>query len=162
MAFLLAECRGLLKKAWRTHSMFSGVLREGSLPGGFLFVADAVSLKFLTHNSRVLWLGTLSFRWILTCRQNTRLAIMIELFLKYVCTAKTRCSTDQHSIATEMLWVSLEGCSRTNSPCQRFHSQPCYKFDRYFCRTLYNTDLISTGMFHLKHFFIWWTSSKVH
>jgi hypothetical protein len=31
--------------------------------------------------------------------------------------------------------------------------------------TLYvmcNTDLVSTGMFHLKHFFIWWTSSKVH
>jgi hypothetical protein len=28
--------------------MFSGVLSEGSLPGGFLFVADAVSLKFLT------------------------------------------------------------------------------------------------------------------
>jgi len=28
----------------------------------FFFVADAVSLKFLTHNSRVLQLGTLSFR----------------------------------------------------------------------------------------------------
>jgi hypothetical protein len=24
------------------------------------------------------------------------------------------------------------------------------------------TDLISTGMFHLKQFFVWWTSSKVH
>jgi len=38
--------------------MFSGVLSEGSLPGRFLFVADAVSLKFLTHNSTVWRLGT--------------------------------------------------------------------------------------------------------
>jgi len=34
-------------------------------------------------------------------------------------------------------WVSLEGCSRTNSPHQRFHSQLCYQIVRYFCRTLY-------------------------
>jgi hypothetical protein len=34
--------------------MFSGVLSEGFLPGGFLFAAKAVSLKFLTHNSTVL------------------------------------------------------------------------------------------------------------
>ena len=34
-------------------------------------------------------------------------------------------------------WVSLEECSRTNSPSQRFHSQLFYKFVRYFCRTLY-------------------------
>jgi hypothetical protein len=39
--------------------MFSGVRSEGCLPGRFLFVADAVSLKFLTHNSTVLRLGTL-------------------------------------------------------------------------------------------------------
>jgi len=52
--------------------MFSGVLSEGSLPGRFLFAADAVSLKFLTHNSTVLRLGTLSFRWILKCRRNIR------------------------------------------------------------------------------------------
>jgi len=39
--------------------MFAGVLSEGSLPGGFIFAADAVSLKFLTHNSTVLRLRTL-------------------------------------------------------------------------------------------------------
>jgi len=44
-------------------------------------------------------------------------------FLKYVSTAKTRCSTDQRSMATEMLWATLEEHSRTNSPRQRFHSQ---------------------------------------
>ena len=58
-------------------------------------------------------------------------------FLKYVSTAKTRCSTDQRSMATEKLWVSLEGRSRTNSPRQRFHSQLFRKIVRYFCRTLY-------------------------
>jgi len=42
--------------------MFPGVLSEGSLPGRFLFAADAVSLQFLTHNSTVLRLETLSFR----------------------------------------------------------------------------------------------------
>jgi len=34
---------GLLTKAWRTRSMFSVVLSEGSLPGHFLFAADTVS-----------------------------------------------------------------------------------------------------------------------
>jgi hypothetical protein len=38
---------------------------------------------------------------------------------------------------TEMLWVLLEGRSRTNSPCQQFHSQLCYQIVRYFCQTLY-------------------------
>jgi hypothetical protein len=41
-------------------------------------------------------------------------------------------------MATEMLWVSLEGPSSTNSPRQRFHSQLCYQIVRYFCRTLYD------------------------
>jgi hypothetical protein len=40
-------------------------------------------------------------------------------------------------MATEMLWVWLEGRSRTNSPRQRFHSQLFCKIVRYFCRTLY-------------------------
>ena len=39
-------------------------------------------------------------------------------------------------MATEMLWVSLEGRSRTYSP-PRFHSQLCCQIVRYFCRTLY-------------------------
>jgi hypothetical protein len=59
------------------------------------------------------------------------------LFLIYVSTAKARCSTDQSSMATEMLWVSLEGHSRTNSPCQQFQSQLCCQIVRYFCQTLY-------------------------
>jgi hypothetical protein len=55
----------------------------------------------------------------------------------YVSVAKARCCTDQRSMATEMLWVSLEGHSRTNSPRQQFHSQLCYQNVTYFCRTLY-------------------------
>jgi hypothetical protein len=63
-------------------------------------------------------------------RQNYR-------FLKYVSTAKARCSTDQRSMATEMLWVSLEEHSRTNSPRQWFHSQLFCKVVRYFFQTLF-------------------------
>jgi hypothetical protein len=59
------------------------------------------------------------------------------LFLKIISTAKSRCSTDQRSMATEMLWVSLEGRSRTNYPRQRFHLHLCCQIVRYFCRTLY-------------------------
>ena len=138
MVFLLDDHRGFLTKAWCTHSIFSGVLCEGSLPAGFLFAADKVSLKILTHNSTVLRLGTLSFWWILKCRQNIHWASTESLFLKHVSTVKARCSTDQHPMATEMLWVSLEGCSRTNSPRQQFHSQLCCQIVRYFCRTLHN------------------------
>jgi hypothetical protein len=138
MAFLSADRRGLLTKAWRTLSMSSRVLNEGSLLGGFLFTAHAFSLKFLTHHSTVLRLGTLSFRWISKCRRNICWVTTTEsLFLKYVSTAKARCSTDQRSMATEMLWVSLEEHSRSNSPHQRFHSQPCCQIVRYFCCTLY-------------------------
>jgi len=43
---------------------------------------------------------------------------------------------DQRSMANEMLWVSLEKRSRTNSPRQRFHLQLFPKIVRYFCRTL--------------------------
>ena len=50
---------GLLTKAWRNISKFSGFLSESFHPGGFLFAADAVSLQFLTHNSTVLRLETL-------------------------------------------------------------------------------------------------------
>jgi hypothetical protein len=59
------------------------------------------------------------------------------LYLKYVSTAKARCSTDPRSMATEMLWIALEERSRTNSPRQRFHSQLFCKIVGYFCRTLY-------------------------
>jgi hypothetical protein len=57
----------------------------------FFFAADAVSLKFLTHNSTVLWLGTLLFRWILKCWRNICWVTMTEsLFLKYNCNS-SRC-----------------------------------------------------------------------
>jgi len=71
---------GLLTKAWRNRSMFSGVLSKGSLPGSFIFAADAVSLKYLTHNSTVLRLETLSFRWILKCRRNIHWVTTEPLF----------------------------------------------------------------------------------
>jgi hypothetical protein len=77
------------------------------------------------------------FQWILKCRRNIVWVPTESLFLKYFSTAKARYSTDQRSMATEILWVSLEGCSKTNYPCQRFHSQLCYQIVRYFCRTLY-------------------------
>jgi len=106
----------------------------------FFFVADAVSLKFLTHNSTVLRLGIQSFRKILKCRRNIRWVRTTEsLFLKYNSTLKARCSTDQRSMATEMLWVSLEGRSKTNFPRQQFRSQLCWKIVRYVSRTLYNS-----------------------
>jgi len=78
-----------------------------------------------------------SFRWILKYLRNILWVKTESLFLKYVSTAKTRCSADQHFMANEMLWVSLEEHSRTNSPRQRFHSQLFCKIVRYFCRTLY-------------------------
>ena len=59
-------------------------------------------------------------------------------YFKYVSTAKARNSTDQRSMATEMLWVSPEERSRTNFPRQRFHSHLCYQIVRYFCRTLHS------------------------
>jgi hypothetical protein len=139
MAFLLADCRELLTKAWRTCSMFSRVLSEGSLPGGFLFAADAISLQFLTHNSTVLPLWTLSFWWRLKCQQNMCWVRTTEsLSFKYVSTEKAQCSIDQRSVATEMLWISLEGRWRTNFPCQQFHLQLCCQIVRYFCQTVHN------------------------
>ena len=71
------------------------------------------------------------------CRRNILWVKTVSLFFKYVSTAKARCSTDQRSMATEMLWVSLEGRSRTNYARQRFHSQLFCKIVRYFCRILY-------------------------
>jgi hypothetical protein len=82
-------------------------------------------------------LGTLLFRLILKYRRNILWVKTESLFFKYVSTAKARCSTDQRSMDTEMLWVSLEERSRTNSPRQRFHSQLFCKIARCFCRTLY-------------------------
>jgi hypothetical protein len=55
-------------------------------------------------------------------RRNIRWVTTESLFLKFVSTAKARCSNDQRSMATEMLWVSLDERSRTNCTRQRLHS----------------------------------------
>jgi hypothetical protein len=118
MVFLLADRLGLVTKAWRTFSISSGVLSEGTLFGGFLFTTDDVSLKFLTHNSTVLQLGTLSFWWILKCRRNILSLRQNRCFFKIIFTSKTPCSTEQRSMATEMVLISLEGRSRPYSLTQ--------------------------------------------
>ena len=66
----------------------------------FLFVHLALEIS---SEEEVLRLGTLSFRWILKCRRNILWVKTESLFLKYVSTVKARCSTDQRSMATEML-----------------------------------------------------------
>ena len=78
----------------------------------FLFVHLAFEIS---SEEEVLRLGTLLFRWILKCRRNILWVKTESLFLKYVSTAKAWCCTDQRSMTTEMLWVSLEKRSRTNS-----------------------------------------------
>jgi hypothetical protein len=84
--------------------MFSGVLSEGCLPGGFLFTAEAVSLKFLTHNSTVLRLGTLVPMNIEVATKHPLSHDSTEpLFLKHVSTAKAQCCNYQCSMVTEML-----------------------------------------------------------
>jgi len=100
----------------------------------FLFVHLALEIS---SEEEVLRLGTLSFRWILNCRRNILWVKTESLFFKYVSTAKARCSTDQPSMAIEILWVSQEERSRTNSPRQRFHSELFCQIVMYFCRTLY-------------------------
>jgi len=67
------------------------------------------------------------------------------IVFEIVSTAKAWCSTDQRSMATQMLWVLLEERSRTNSPCQWFLSQLFCKIVGYFCRTLYTGCLRRKG-----------------
>jgi len=124
-----------LQHVWRNCcNFFPDVLFQIHHCPWFLFVHLALEIS---SEEEVLRLGTLSFRWILNCRRNILWVKTESLFLKYVSTAKARCSTDQRSMANEMLWVSLEEHSRTNSPCQRFHSQLFCQNVMYFCRTLY-------------------------
>ena len=101
-----------------------------------LFLSVHLALE-ISSEEEVLRLVTLSFRWILKCPRNILWVKTESLFLKYVSTEKARCSTDQRSMATEMLWVSLEELSRKNSPRQWFHSKLFCKIVRFFCRTLY-------------------------
>ena len=103
----------------------------------FLFVHVALEIS---SEEEVLRLGTL-VPMNIECRRNILWVKTESLFLKIVSTAKARCSTDQHSMATEMPRVSLEERSRTNSPQRRFHSQLFCQIVRYFCRTMYNSTL---------------------
>jgi hypothetical protein len=64
------------------------------------------------------------------------------VFLNYVSTATSRCCRDQRSMATDMLWVSLEGRSKTNSRRQQFHSQLCCQIVRFYCWALYKYEAI--------------------
>jgi len=101
----------------------------------FLFVHLALEIS---SEEEVLRLGTLVPMNIEVPTKyplNQDRIVIFEIHV-YVSTAKARCSINQRSMATEMVWISLEGCSRTNSPCQRFHSQLFCKIVRYFCRTL--------------------------
>jgi hypothetical protein len=49
-----------------------------------------------------------SFGWILKCRRNILWFKTESLFLKYISTAKARCSTDQRSMATELARKALK------------------------------------------------------
>ena len=80
-----------------------------------------------------------SFRWILKCRRNILWVKTESLFFKYISTTKARCSTDQRSMATQMLWDSLEEHPRTNSPRQQFYSQLFFKIVKYFWQTPYES-----------------------
>jgi hypothetical protein len=94
----------------------------------FLFVHLALEIS---SQKEVLQLGTLVPMNIEVPTKYPRSQNRIVV-LKYVSTTKARCSTDQPSMATKMLWVSLEERSRTNSPRQRFHSQLFYKNRQVF------------------------------
>jgi hypothetical protein len=120
--------------------MFSGVLSEGSLPGGFLFAADAFSLKFFTQKVQYCdWEHCRSDEYWIADEISAESQRQNRCYLNTTPQRKPRYSTDQRSMANEILQVSLEGRSRTNSPRQRFHSQLCLQIVRYFCRTLYKT-----------------------
>jgi len=83
--------------------MFSGVLIKGSLPGHFLFAADAVSLQFLTHNSTVLPLDTVVPMNIEVPTKYPQSHNDRTVVLAIRLHSEARCSTDQRSMATEML-----------------------------------------------------------
>jgi hypothetical protein len=102
----------------------------------FLFVHLALEIS---SEEEVLWLGTLA---PMNIEVPTKYPLSHDRIIsKYVSTSKARYSTDQRSMATEMLWVLLEERSRTNSPRQWFHSQLFCKIVRCFWRTLYNAEL---------------------
>jgi len=132
-AFLEVLHHSLQHVGWNCCNFFLDVLFQIHRCPWFLFAHLALEIS---SEKEVLRLWTLVPMNIEVPTKYPLSQDRIVVF-KYFSTAKARCSTDQRSMATEMLWVSLEGRSRTNSPCQRFHSQLCYQIVRYFCRTLY-------------------------
>ena len=121
----------ILTKAWRNFSMFSGLLSEGSLPGRFLFAADCVCLQFLTHNSTVLRLGTLSFWWILKGRRSILWVRTTVLEIRLHSESPMLYRPALHGN-----WSALSLAGRAlkdNSPRQRFHLQLCCQIVRYSC-----------------------------
>jgi hypothetical protein len=98
-----------------------------------------------------------SFQRILKCRRNILWVRTESLFLKYVSTAKAGCSTDQRSMATEMLWVSLEERSRTNSLHQPFTHSCFAKSSGISARPCIEINLKDTGYIHAD----WLASSNV-
>jgi hypothetical protein len=55
----------------------------------------------------------------------------------YVSTAKARCSTDQRSMATEMLLSPTRRALKDKFPTPTVPLTTVLKIVRYFCRTLY-------------------------
>ena len=114
--------------------MFSGLLTAGCLPGGLLFVADAVShpkqWSAVIRNTVILMNVEVPTHYLLS--QNTE-----SLFLKYVSIAKTKCFGNQCFTVTEMLWVTLESVLKDNNPTPMFHSQLCCQSIRFLYFTLY-------------------------
>jgi hypothetical protein len=96
-----------------------------------------------THSRNRFW----NIRWVITRE---------SLFLKYVSTAK---ATDQRSIATEMLGVTLQVRSRTLSPRQRFRPQLYCKIVRFLCRTL--RDLEFSQQWQINTVILWVAVSAV-
>lgn len=87
---ILKEVACLLSKRCRLLSIgnlnflvFSGIRNVFTLPGIFLFIAEAVWQKFCTHNFMVLRLGTEPLQGTLKCLRNSRwVLITVTIFEK--------------------------------------------------------------------------------
>jgi hypothetical protein len=106
--YLLAERVGLLMNDCLTASVFCGDCVVHALPAGLFFNAEALILKFSTHNCMVLCQGTFSWRAILKCMRNIRCILTTESFCKNVSTMKVQCCTLHYSMATATVSVKLE------------------------------------------------------
>ena len=91
----------ICSKAVVTLAMLSWMRTVRGLPGGLLFVADAVALNCWTHRVIDFLGGTLSFRPISKCCRN-KFCVRTTLspLLKNVSITNTQCSFDQHFIPT--------------------------------------------------------------